>query len=481
MMENTRRGPLIPASLMHNRIVNAVLDGSLMLAALLIVAFRWEVVGSLVFLGVIGVMLIGSDRLSDCWVPLILMTVILTRCYDSYDTFVRFAPYIGVVVATVFFHVAYYWAKPTFGPSFPGLCAVAVAVTFGGAFFISAADYFRPIMLYYVGGLGVLMPLLYVTAKPRVDDEARERFLRGLFLAGCLSIFSIATFYHDEWQVFIETLRAPCFQSANNLATFLMLAMPTGFFLSAKNRLFILSPIVMYAAILLCNSRGGSLLGTVEFFLLLLFFCFYRADWFRRIVYISYAAVVIALFIVFLPKIVVFVKLNEQIDGYTDMKTFELLRMLFIQIIASNKTRMDLLARALDDFRANPLFGTGLGYRGNSDIYDPVRGAMNWYHMWLPQIVGSLGILGILCYGYQLFGRIRLAFSRRALPEVTLSLCYLGLFLMSQVNPGEFCPFPYAITATLIFVLIEPSEPPLDSIPAPHKQPPLDPQPPSAL
>ena len=58
-MEYTCRGPLIPAAVIHNKIVNAVLDGLLMLAALLIVAFRWEVVGSLVFLGVIGVMLMA--------------------------------------------------------------------------------------------------------------------------------------------------------------------------------------------------------------------------------------------------------------------------------------------------------------------------------------------------------------------------------------------------------------------------------------
>jgi len=464
-MENTRRGPLIPASVMHNKIVNNAFDGVLLLAAFFVVARQQEVIGALVFLGVVGVMLIVSDRLSDVWVPLILMTVFLTRCYDSYDTFIRFAPYIGAVIGAVVFHIIYYWEKPTVGPSFYGLCAVAVAVTFGGAFYISAADYFRPIMLYYVGCLGVLMPLLYLVAKPKADGAARERFLRGLFFAGCLAVFVVAALYIREWEFFkITSYKARWFQSSNNLATFLMIAMPTGFYYSRKCRWLIASPALMYLTIVFCNSRGGIVLGTVEFFALLIFFCFYRSDPFSRVVFASCALAMVVLFFVFLPRLVVFCKVEIPMDGLT---RFDLIRALFRGLTDQSEPRINLLSRALADFRSNPLFGTGLGYRGNSDIYNPVRGAMNWYHMWGPQILGSMGVLGVLCYGYQLYGRIRLAFSQRELTEVTLSLCYLGLFMMSQVNPGEFCPFPYAITATLIFILIEPNEPAKGADPAP--------------
>ena len=84
---------------------------------------------------------------------------------------------------------------------------------------------------------------------------------------------------------------------------------------------------------------------------------------------------------------------------------------------------------------------------------------MNWYHMWLPQIWGSLGTVGLLAFGYQLFLRVKLAVTRRAFPEVTLSLCYLGLLLMTQVNPGEFCPIPYALIATMIFLFLDRQKP----------------------
>ena len=104
-MEHTPRGPLIPASIIHDKRVNNIWDGLLMLAALLVVALRWEVAGALVFLGAIAFMLVVSDRLSDCWVPLILMTVFLTRCYNSYDIFIKYVPYYAVAFAAIPFQI----------------------------------------------------------------------------------------------------------------------------------------------------------------------------------------------------------------------------------------------------------------------------------------------------------------------------------------------------------------------------------------
>jgi len=34
-------------------------------------------------------------------------------------------------------------------------------------------------------------------------------------------------------------------------------------------------------------------------------------------------------------------------------------------------------------------------------------------------------------------------------------MSYMGLFLMSQVNPGEFCPMPYAALAVTFFIIME--------------------------
>ena len=80
---------------------------------------------------------------------------------------------------------------------------------------------------------------------------------------------------------------------------------------------------------------------------------------------------------------------------------------------------------------------------------------MGWYHMMIPQIIGSMGLLGVIAYAFQFINRAYLAFVKSGYSAMVLFLCYGGLFLMSQTNPGEFCPFPYEMLAVMIFVIIE--------------------------
>ena len=455
-MQYQPKGALLPQKWNQNEALRDYYDGAIFFASLLIVAFRWEVVGCLVFLGIIGAALVLSDRLSDIFLSLILLTVFVTRCYDSFDVFIRFIPFYAVVILCVVFHFIYYCAKPTFGASFPGLVAVTVALTLGGIGSLSASQYVRPMNLYYVLGLGIMMPILYIAVKPRADAEARDRFMRALFLAGCLAAYAVVIFYARGWNEFKETYHALNFQSSNNLATFLMISLPIGFWYSKQNRAVIVVPVLQYIALLFCDSRGGTVLGTIEFFALLVFFCFFRSDWFRRICFIATILLIVVLTVALLPKVLTFYRYDEKIAHFSELSFRQLLRAAFTNVVDDGEARVGLLKRSFADFKSNPVFGVGLGYTGNEDLYNPVKGAMNWYHMWLPQIWGSLGIVGLLCFGYQLFLRIKLALTRREFPEVTLSLCYAGLLMMSQVNPGEFCPFPYALIATVIFILIEP-------------------------
>ena len=143
----------------------------------------------------------------------------------------------------------------------------------------------------------------------------------------------------------------------------------------------------------------------------------------------------------------------------------EILLVLFKQdsftgFIKGTESRVSLLRRAAELFPQCPIFGHGLGYTGNTDIYSPVKGAMEWYHMMIPQVVAGLGIFGALAYLFQLFLRCRAAIQQikrhddRAV-VMTLFMSYVGVLLMSQVNPGLFCPLPYSLLAVMIFALID--------------------------
>jgi hypothetical protein len=114
-----------------------------------------------------------------------------------------------------------------------------------------------------------------------------------------------------------------------------------------------------------------------------------------------------------------------------------------------------MLFQAFDNFRENPVFGTGL--LDDSIAYGETKkqGTMAWYHMMIPQIIGSMGLVGVFAYGYQIFGRVKLIFKKACAWSLVLGISYLGILGMSQVNPGEFCPVPYGVLTVLLFVFQE--------------------------
>ena len=46
-----------------------------------------------------------------------------------------------------------------------------------------------------------------------------------------------------------------------------------------------------------------------------------------------------------------------------------------------------------------------------------------------------------------------LVWRRATLFNMTIFLSYISLEMMSLVNPGEFCPIPYELITTLIFII----------------------------
>ena len=455
-MKNQPRKSILPEEIKDHRIARPIWDGLIFLSAIFIVAFRVEVVGTLVFLGLIGLILILSDRLSDAFLPLILLTVFVTRLYNSYETFIQYIWYYVIIISGAVFHLIYYWKKPRIGYSFLGIVGVAIAVTLGGLFTIPTSEYFKPFTLYYVAGLGILMVLVYLIVQPRADQKARDRFIQGLFLSGALAVFAVGAFFVIRQLKLPESEKYYFTQSVNNLSTFLMISMPVGFLYSKRRKITILYQLLHFAALLLCGGRAGMFLGSLEFAFLLVFFSFYKADRFRRIVYLSILVIGIVIVFVLPREILTSLLLRGKRTSNSPASPISLFESAFGIFVSGGEARVGLLKRSFTDFLSNPVFGVGIGYSGNTDLYAPKTGAMNWYHMWGPQIWGSMGTVGILAYGFQLFRRIRLAFARRGFPEVTLSLCYFGLFLMTQVNPGEFCPIPYGVIATAIFVFLEP-------------------------
>ena len=420
-----------------------------------IVFFNWEIYGAILFGYIAALVLLISPRLTDAMLPAMLLAVFVTRCYKSADIFfskiLLILPIVVMIVAHFIIYRKQYRERFHLGRSFVGLCCVTVAVTLGGIGTLPVSDYFSGTSLFYMFGLGAGMLLFYIIVKSNFDEDSAKDVARVLYVAGLLACFCVLNFYVEAWNEVRIERRPPLFQSANNLATFLMLAMPFPLYYANKHKIHLLSVVFIYACLLLTDSRGGVLMGTIEFFLLLIIAACQKKN-FVGVRVLSGATLVVSVGLMcgFAPQLGAFLGILPAGDHLT---AGEYLAGFLAYL--KDDTRAQLLVRMVEDLKSNPLFGVGIGYRGNTDLYNPVKGAMTWYHMWVPQIVGGFGIVGILAYGYQLVERIVLYFKNRTLINLTFFLSYVGLFLMSQVNPGEFCPMPYAALAMTYFALIE--------------------------
>ena len=408
------------------------------LSAIVVTLTMQEVAGAVAFVALIALKLIVCDDILPTTLPFLLLSTFLTNCYDSYNTFIVYLPFAPVVVACALFHFVVY-AKPfRCGDSAYGIIAVSIAVTLGGAGAFDLWDYMHG--AYYIFGLGFGMLLAYFLMKSqfsvRRNYDIRERFALIMTLMGALCFAMVTAGYIRRWLQLPTGAYALGF-SRNNISTLLMFAMPFPMFLGIKRKWVTALTAVFFGATCITTSRGGLIFGTIEFFVCC--FIWIKNGGTKKARRALLCVGAILLIAVCGGKVIWQVIIDRLIaDG-----------------ALTGGARYTMLFESFENFLISPWIGTGI--LDDSIAYGEMKkqGAMAWYHMYIPQIIGSMGVLGIIAYGFQLFVRARLTFTRRSPWSTCLGVSYLGLLLISQVNPGEFCPLPFLLLATLLFILQE--------------------------
>jgi hypothetical protein len=415
--------------------------------AALVVIFHAQVAGLMVFALLFSAILVLCDDILATAPCVVLGSLFLI----TYSGDAAYRSYTGIVWVTLLplgcsiYHLFAYQRgkKMVRGRAFWVLLWVSVAVTLGGLGSISAKEYFAGGALYHVGALGFGMLLTYWFLSWAVQQDAGRlpEFVSNMMVAvGLLASFMVLWHYWEHLPQVLEHGEILAFQWRNNVSTFLMLALPFPFYKALRKPAFLLAALLMYLAMLLSGSRGGLLFGTLELAMCVLFALL--ADRRRRLFYIILAAALICLVIAGLPLLFGFFWPVVQ-------------RVLQGMLQGESEVRMGLYQRAVQNFLAHPLFGTGLGYMGNRDIHPSKVFALCWYHCAPLQIIGSMGVVGALAYGYNYVMRVRVLLCRRSSFHFTLFLSWVGLELMSLVNPGEFAPVPYLLLATMYLVFAE--------------------------
>lgn len=398
------------------------------------------IVYGIIILGIIeALILVICDDIIATLPAFMLISVISIKCYDSFDTFMQFWYMLIPVAASLIFHFAVYRRKIVLGSLTVPYIIVSVAVTLGGAGIISPSDYFSGTSLYYTLGLGFGMAAMYILLSSHLHTSPfyslRMRLSYIMMVAGILCTFMVFFQYFMYRDIVISEFRIIYMQWRNNVSTILMLVMPFSFYVSARKHIYFYLGLFEYAALLLSGSRGGAMFGTIELALCLIVLIYtdkpHRA---KNLAVITICTVILCTF------------------SRTILRFFQ---PTLDRFLAGDSIRSNLIERALGDFKANVVFGRGLGYTGNSDVYNGKSMSINWYHSSPFQIIGSFGIVGVLAFAYQFFARCRLLLKNVTHFNLTLFIAFLGLTMMSTVNPGEFCPLPYAFLVTLFFVVCE--------------------------
>ena len=408
----------------------------------------------ILFGNVIAAALFLSEDLEPCLFPFLCIMILGTVMLFSLERVLPILPFGIPLVAGFVFHFIRYRKPFRPGRSFFGLLATSLAILLGGLFTVSAEEYFNPVTLYYTLGLSLgLLFTYYVYAteyKVKRDYSPVSALMTTLFYTGLLLCAVVVRFFLAHWQWFEgESFGAMWeeFMYRNTVANLLIICLPASFYLAGyrvKSPLLqiilVLCGLSAFVCMILTSARTAMLFGPVAFLLCLLLFL--RGKSTLRIKWGSLLFLAITFAALFLWK-------GDLILDMLARKLVETGGM-----INPEEERMQLLFASFRDFLANPLFGVGLGSVRNAEIYS-AAGCISWYHLYFPQIWGSMGLVGCAAFGYQLYQRVRLCLFRPSAESVAVMLSCLGLFLYSQTDPGEFIPVPFALLGVLLYVMLE--------------------------
>ncbi len=397
--------------------------------------------------------LVLSDNFVAAFMPFMGVMVNGTQYFEKWTDILDYLPWAIPVVIAVIFHFAVYRKPIRLGLSGRGNVAVAVAVLFGGLGIMSLKDLATAEGIYHYIMLSVGMLLVYVVLYSNLvhhtSFDAKNYFLWSMFFVGLAAAATVFCVYVKHFaanrdMTLTDFLKLLYFR--NSIAPILIMSLPTPFYFAKTRKkwfvkiLFFASAIVLYVATLATGARTALVFGSLLFMCCIVYFCWGRDNFAVKCVCVSFF-VLVCISVVYLlwEKVVNVFALRFAYEGH----------------ITLEDGRIKLWLLSLKDFLKNPLFGIGVASSAHSDLAGQIEGSIAWYHSYYPQIIGSMGLVGILAYGYRAFLRLKLCLCCPNNATVAVGLSALGMFLYSQTDPGEFIPIPFGIMIVFAFAVLD--------------------------
>lgn len=412
----------------------------------------------IILVQVVALLLFVCDDLLPAFLPIFCIITLGATNLASLNDFVPYIPVTVTVVAGFIFHLFRYRRPLYVGQSLYGLIATSVAILLSGmATPLSSRDYTSLAAVYHVIGLSIGLILLYFlfasNRREHREYEPMNFFLWSMFFLGVLCatiIFSefigwLTKMAEEEKDLVLYAFEySNSFPYRNTIATLLVMCFPSAFYLAKRTKhflgqlAFLLCGVLFVAALIFSTARTAWLCAAILLPVCLAYYV--RKNSLKAGKFIN---LVLLLSIFFLAA-----------NAFSDVIIPIIEQRLKQGWIDPEEARVKLLLRSFEDFIAHPVFGIGISSLANTDLYSD-NGCICWYHMYFPQLWGSMGILGVAAYMYQLVIRAKLILTKPTAESTALGLIYLGLFLYSQTDVGEFTPIPFVVIALIVFVLLE--------------------------
>ena len=415
--------------------------------ALFMLLFELQLAGMFLFAAVTVLLLIFCDDLLSIVCPILCIFLLSTKYYTDYTSLVPYVPYAAVPLAIAAVFNLVYYRRPIVGGRFTlPLCAVSIALLAGGVGTISAKDYFRLTSLYYMLGLGVVMLLIYFLANSRLENERDydrvERMADILFTVGMVASAVVFLFYAVNLERFIEKGSVLFFKPRNFVASVLLMTLPASCLLIERRRIHLIGYAVMCLALVMCGSRSGLLFGAMVGFVSGVYICHLRRESIAEHKWYNWAFLVLVAVLCYVGvKYIPVLYSSRLVEG---------------SFISSSETRVSFIELGIKDFLACPINGVGLGNTKNVGIFKAIiPGSLVFYHNAIIQVMGSMGVIGVMAYCWLFGERMRLIVTNLHGKQIIFGFSYAGILAMSMTNPGIFCPFPEAALLIIMFSIAE--------------------------
>ena len=381
--------------------------------------------------------------------PIILYAPCIFQTKDPAPYWWQLVGAIPLVIGLVFHFVYYRPKRAKLRMVIPQLL-IAAAMLLGGLGSISKEHYLGT--LTYNVMLGFLPLIFYVVmaiySKPNKYNDFAKYFAKVSVWYGILLGAEVIAMY---------IMKSPDLNKLgagfaidlgwgidNNVATILMIASPMAFYLATTDKhkvFYTVLGILNFAFTMITFSRGGILYGAVGAVLSGLIALKINSGKARLKIFIPMLITVVGLLTVYLI--------------FMDPINTHLLKLINVDDHGISG-RDDLYREAVEVFKANPIFGAGLGFDG--EYYAQPEGMyFYWFHSTFFQILGCTGAVGLAAYAIYYVVRYAIVF-RHFERNTFAQFAFIGLLCFeaySMMDTGTFIPYPIMVYVMLLTLCIE--------------------------